>query len=305
MRTYIRRFREASALAQPPFYFIERDILLEDYDRAEAALMPYLESPRSEELASSLWDETIILRNEGRLDEALRLNAKHPAPQDMNLATAALDAGKPALSLEKLRARANGDISFMPKTLQARNHAWNSTLLAMALIAAGDTAHVRALVDTVEYWGRHSLYGRDQRAHQYLRGMLFVAQGKDNEAIPLLRAAIHSPTNGFTRVNYELGKALLRSNRPAEAIPVVRAALHGGIDGGNLYITRTELHELLAQAFDRTGNRDSTAFHYRAVATAWKRADARYQARRQVATAWLARHASPRLASGSTSKPLP
>jgi len=305
MQTYIRRFRESSALAQPPFYFIERDILLENYDRAEAALLPYLESPRSEELASSLWDETIILRNEGRLDEALKLNAKHPAPQDMNLATAALDAGKPALSLEKLRARANGDISFMPKTLQARNHAWNSTLLAMALIAAGDTAHVRALVDTVEYWGRHSLYGRDQRAHQYLRGMLFVAQGKDNEAIPLLRAAIHSPTNGFTRVNYELGKALLRSNRPAEAIPVVRAALHGGIDGGNLYITRTELHELLAQAFDRTGNRDSTAFHYRAVATAWKRADARYQARRQVATAWLARHAAPRLASGSTSKPLP
>jgi DNA-binding SARP family transcriptional activator len=305
MQSYIRRFRESSALALSPFYFIERDILVEDYDRAEAALATYLESPRSEELSNSLWDETIILRNGGRLDEALKLSAKHPAPEDMNLATVALDAGKPALSLEKLRGRASGNLSFMPITLQARNRTWNGTLLAMAFIAAGDTAHVRALADTVQYWGRHSLYGRDQRAHHYLRGMLLVAQGKDNEAIPHLRGAIHSPSNGFTRVNYELGKALLRLNRPAEAIPVVRAALHGGIDGGNLYITRTELHEVLAQAFDRTGNRDSAAVHYRAVATAWKRADARYQARRQVATAWLERHESQRLASRSTTKPPP
>ena len=300
---YMRRFRESSALPLSPFYFIEHDILVENYDRAEAALIPYIESPRSEELGSALWDETIILRNQGRLVEALKLAQKHPAPQDMNLATAALDAGKPALSLEKLRVRVNADISFMPITLQARNRAWNATLLAMALIAAGDTAHVRALADTVEYWGRHSLYGRDQRAHHYLRGMLLVAQGKDNEAVPHLRAAIHSSSNGFTRVNYELGRVLLRLNRPAEAIPVLRAALHGGIDGGNLYVTRTELHELLAQAFDRTGNRDSTAFHYRAVANAWKRADARYLGRREVARVWLDSHAPQRVAFISKPRP--
>src|SRR4029079_9529663 len=160
-------------------------------------------------------------------------------------------------------------------------------------VAAGDTAQVRRLADTVEYWGRHSLYGRDQRAHHYLRGMLLVAQGKDNEAVPHLRAAIHSPTNGFTRVNYELGKTLLRLNRPAEAVPIVRGALHGDIDGSNLYVTRTDLHELLAQAFERLGNRDSATIHYRAVANAWKRADPRYHARREVASAWLAGRATP------------
>jgi predicted Zn-dependent protease len=176
----------------------------------------------------------------------------------------------------------------------------------MGLLAAGDTGAVRKLADTVEYWGNHSLYGRDQRAHNYLRGMLLVAQGRDNDAVPHLRAAMHSPSNGFTRINLELGKALLRLNRPAESIPVIRAALHGGIDGGNLYVTRTDLHELLAQAFDRIGNRDSAAIHYRAVDRAWKRADPRYHGRREVARAWLKGHATPpRVAASVISKTRP
>lgn len=293
MQSYIRTFREANPLPLSPLYLVERDILLEKYDRAEAAMQPYLESPRSDELSGALWDQTILLRNEGRISEALALAAKHPSPADMNLATAALDAGKPLVSLQKLRARASADLSFMPVTLQARNRAWNYTLVAMALIAAGDTAKVRQLADTVEYWGRHSLYGRDQRAHHYMRGMLLVAQGKDKEAVSHLRAAIHSPSNGFTRVNYELGRVLLRLNRPAEAIPVVRAALHGDIDGGNLYVTRTELHEILAQAFDKLHMRDSAVVHYRAVANAWKRADPPYRLRVEAARAYIA-NAQPR-----------
>jgi predicted Zn-dependent protease len=140
----------------------------------------------------------------------------------------------------------------------------------------------------VQDWGGLSHFWRDRRDLHYLRGMLSVAEGRDNDAAVHLKEAIHSPTNGFTRVNYELGKVLLRLNRPAEAIPIVRAALHGDIDGSNLYVTRTELHELLGQAFDRVGNRDSAAVHYRAVATAWVHADARFQARHETIRAWLA-----------------
>jgi DNA-binding SARP family transcriptional activator len=303
---YMRRFRQASPTPVSPFYYIERDILAENYDRAEAALQEYLGSPRPEEMNEALWLTTILLRNEGRIDEALRLANRHPAPQDMNLATAALDIGNAALALPKLQVRASSDVSSMGPNLQARIRAWNNTLLGMAFVAAGDTATVRKLADTVEYWGRHSLFGRDQRAHNYLRGMLLVAQGRDNDAVAYLRAAIHSPSNGFTRVNYELGKALVRLNRPAESVPVVRAALHGGIDGANLYVTRTDLHELLAQAFDRMGMRDSAIVHYRAVTKAWKRADARYHARREVASARLAGRATPpRVAVSSTSRPRP
>lgn len=303
---YLRRFREASPLPVSPFYFVERDILLENYDRAEAALQQYLESPRSDEINDALWLETILLRNQGRIDEALRLAARHPAPADMHLATAALEIGNAELALPKLRARASGDLSSMGPSLQARQRSWNNTLLAMGLLAAGDTGAVRKLADSVEYWGSHSLYGRDRRAHNYLRGMLLVAQGRDNDAVSYLRASIHSPSNGFTRINYELGRTLLRLNRPSESIPVIRAALHGGIDGGNLYVTRTELHELLAQAFDRIGNRDSASVHYRAVDRAWKRADPRYHVRREVARAWLNGHATPpRVARSVTSKPRP
>ena len=66
-------------------------------------------------------------------------------------------------------------------------------------------------------------------------------------------------------------------------MPVVRAALHGDLDGANLYMTRTDLHELLAQAFDRLGQRDSAMVHYRAVVRAWEQADPVYHARRDSA----------------------
>jgi len=167
-------------------------------------------------------------------------------------------------------------------------------LLAMVLVASGDTARLRALADTVEYWGQRSNYGRDRRAHHYVRGMLLVAQQRDAEAAAELHEAIHSPTNGFTRVNYELGRTLLRLGRPNEAVPIVRAALHGELDGSSLYMSRTELHELLAQAFDQTGMRDSAAVHYRAVVKAWARADPMFRARRDSARARLASYASAR-----------
>jgi Flp pilus assembly protein TadD len=118
--------------------------------------------------------------------------------------------------------------------------------------------------------------------------MLLVARGRDAEAVEELREAIHSPTNGFTRINYELGRALLRLDRPAEAVPVVRAALGGGIDGSNLYVTRTELHELLAQAFERLGQADSARVHYGAVVRNWSRADLAYQPRLELARTALA-----------------
>ncbi len=56
-------------------------------------------------------------------------------------------------------------------------------------------------------------------------------------------------------------------------MPIVRAALHGPIDASNLYVTYSKLHELLAQAFERSGQRDSAATHYRWVAAAWRNAE--------------------------------
>jgi hypothetical protein len=119
--------------------------------------------------------------------------------------------------------------------------------------------------------------------------LLLAASGRDSAAVGEFRAAIHSPTLGFTRVNYELAGSLMRLGRPREAVAVLQSALRGEVDASNLYVTRTELHELLAQAFVATGQPDSAAVHYRAVVRSWHRADPPFRERRDRAAEWLAR----------------
>jgi hypothetical protein len=65
----------------------------------------------------------------------------------------------------------------------------------------------------------------------------------------------------------------------ADAIQPLQSALHGDLESSNLYVSRTELHELLAQAFDQMGQRDSASAHYRQVVNAWSRSDSVLQPR--------------------------
>jgi predicted Zn-dependent protease len=181
-------------------------------------------------------------------------------------------------------------MSWWMPGVQARHLAWKGTLRGMALAAAGDTLAVRYLADSVETWGRGSAYGRDQKAHHYLRGLVLMAANRHEDAVREFRSAMHSPSLGLTRVNYELARCLLRLGRAREAVAALQPALRGEVDASNLYITRTELHELLAQAFDAAGQPDSAALHYRAVVKAWQRADPSFYNRRDRAHAWLARH---------------
>jgi len=232
--------------------------------------------------------KVMLLRQQGRLTEARRFG--DGSPNDFTGGILALEAGDYRTALSIFGTRAGWSYSDWSPGTMARQKTWSKTLLAMVLAAKGDTARLRPLADTVEYWGQRSNYGRDRRAHHYVRGMLLVAQKRDAEAATELREAIHSPTNGFTRVNYELGKVLVRLGRADEAVPIVRAALHGELDGSSLYMSRTELHELLAQAFDAMGVRDSAAVHYRAVARAWEHADPVLTPRRDQARTWLVRH---------------
>jgi hypothetical protein len=142
---------------------------------------------------------------------------------------------------------------------------------------------VRRLVDTVAYWGARSLYGRDQRLHHFVRGLLLAAEGRDGEAVGEYRRAMQSPSLGYTRVNLELARSLIRLDRPGEAVPVLQAALRGEVDASNLYVTRTAIHEVLAEAFERAGNADSALVHWRAVASALAHADASFIGRRTAA----------------------
>ena len=275
---------------------MRRSLLVEDYARAERDLQPLLNSSRPGERDEAVWLQSISLRGQGRLDEALKLARLRKDPGDLGLGMASLEKKDARTGVAVFAFRDGTPNDPLPPAVKARQITWKKTLLGMAVAAAGDTLALRRLADTTEYWGKRSAYGRDHRAHHYLRGMLLVAQRRDAEAAAELREGLYSKTHGFTRINYELGRTLMRLNRPAEAVPVVRAALHGDIDGNNLYMTRTDLHELLGQAFDSLRMRDSAAVHYRAVVKAWARADPVYHARRDRARAGLDRNTLARTA---------
>lgn len=275
---------------------------LEAYDQAEQSLATQLSSSLPNDYDTAAWWYLLALRNQGRIREAeeffrtgtLPGLAAAPAKRDhnpLNEAILALTRGEP-----RRASAVFGHILHLPlpqnwsEGTKARHRAWNGTLYGMALAAAGDTIALGALADSVELWGRGSLYGRDRKTHHYLRGMLHAAAGRHEAAAREFQAAIHSPTMGFTRVNYELARCLIRLGRPREAIAALQSALRGDLDAGALYVTHTELHEVLAQAFDRAHMTDSAAVHYRAVAKAWRRADREFWPRRDSAQTWLARY---------------
>jgi hypothetical protein len=66
---------------------------------------------------------------------------------------------------------------------------------------------------------------------------------------------------------------------------VLRPAIHGGVDGSNTYVSRTEQHEALAQAFEQAGQRDSALVDWRAVESAWRLADPQFRDRYERARA--------------------
>lgn len=157
--------------------------------------------------------------------------------------------------------------------------AWATTHLAYYLWSAGDTARLSQLSDSVERMGRLSLYARDQRLHYFIDGLLSVSRHRDAEAVASFRQAISSWTDGYTRINFELARALMRIGHPEQAVPPLQAALRGVLDASALYLTQTELHETLAKAFDAAGQRDSAEAQFQWVARAWQNGDPPFQAR--------------------------
>jgi hypothetical protein len=130
---------------------------------------------------------------------------------------------------------------------------------------------------------------RDWRLHHHVRGLLALTRRDTAEATRQFALAISSPNFGYTRSNYELAGALLSLGRPREAVATLQVALRGAVDGGNLYITRTELHERLARAWEAAGGSDSAAVHYDLVARHWEHADPALIGRRDAARTNAAR----------------
>jgi tetratricopeptide (TPR) repeat protein len=247
------------------------------------------------------WLCTIALRMQGRYRDALLLvragrapgsaSAHSGLPADpYNDAILDLEMGRPRLAASQFMrmAAAVAADTQRPPGLRARELAWRLTLSATASAAAGDTIRVRSLIDSVETVGQRSLFGRDRLLHHFLRGLLLARAQEHEAAVRAFRAAVHSPSQGYTQINAHMARSLLTLGRPSEAVPVLQAVFRGGIEGSGLYLTRTEAHELLAQAFDEAGKPDSAAAHFAIVARSWRNADSVLHARRDAARSRLA-----------------
>ena len=246
------------------------------------------------------WLCAIVWRNQGRYQDASTLVFSRRLPDGRALPgrlardfdgeyVLDFEMGRPRLAMKALESVAPTEKSGLPPGLLARTLAWNLTRRGTAAVMAREIDLARRLADSAEVAGRGSMYGRDPLLHYFIRGLMAQSANDHETAVDLFRRSILSWTFGYTRANFELARSLLVLGRASEAIPPLQAALRGGWDGSNLYVTRTELHELLAQAFDAAGRRDSAAAHYATVERAWRRADPPFAARYRAASDYLAR----------------
>jgi DNA-binding SARP family transcriptional activator/tetratricopeptide (TPR) repeat protein len=225
------------------------------------------------------WWTALALRNEGQPGAALKLRDLAPPMR----ATALFEAGRyreaAAIFEAALRDWRAGDPRVWPRRLP-----WQMVHLATALSAARDTNRLAALADSAQRIGAASFFGRDPPLHHYVRGLLWLARGDTIRAANAFRASIWSWTDGYTRANYELAKALFALGRAPEAVYPLQAALRGDLQSANLYLTRTEVHALLARVFDAAGMADSAALYRGRAERAWAQAEPDLPARKVIAS---------------------
>lgn len=279
-----------------PLALYEAEVALRrgDFDEADRQLAFVAADTDPALRAQVRWWTMIGLRYRGRHRDALALAREHfriarqadgnGSGGRMSEAIILFEMGRAREAAELFRTIAAAEPD-LPPGKQARHRAWYLTHAATARAAAGDTAGLAAVADTIQAIGLGSAWGRDRRLHHHVRGLIASAQGRPADAEREFRAAIYSPSDGYTRTNLELARLLLDDGRPHEAAALLGAALRGAVQASNLYVSRTELHEALALALDAAGRPDSAAVHYRHVANAWQDADPPLHARRQHALA--------------------
>jgi DNA-binding SARP family transcriptional activator/TolB-like protein len=271
---------------------------LDDVEGAMKQCTSLLSSADRDDYSPYQWYCTIGLRMSGRLNDAWALvrNGKLPGTNivrrglfDDPYHPAILDweSGRPLAAVPKFAAQGYffGAKASATEGQNARNSTWHMTLAASAALDGGDTLTAKSLVDSIESVGSRSGFDRDPKLHHFIRGRLLALRGDHENAVREYRTAISSPTNGYTRINYEMAKSLMILRRPIEAANVMRSVLHGGLEGSGLYLTRTVVHETMGRAFEQAGRRDSAATHFRVVERAWRQADPMFKTRYEYARA--------------------
>ncbi|HEX5409331.1 MAG TPA: BTAD domain-containing putative transcriptional regulator [Gemmatimonadaceae bacterium] len=269
------------------------------FDMADHLLSEQARTGNQERRSEALWWLVISLRNQGRLRDALadarELVQLDATAQPGFTTPRSLDAVSVAQVLFEMGQyhesaalfdsighyvwRDSPDFPIEAPGLVARHRIWMLTHVATALAAAGDTAQLPRIIDSLTAWKARSGFSRDHVLDHYARGLLLSARGESDDAATEFRRALVDPVNGYSRVNLELAKILLARNQERDAIPLLRAPLAGPIESESYYNTLTELHVMLGNAFERAGAPDSAIVHYRYVLAAWRHADPQFRPR--------------------------
>jgi tetratricopeptide (TPR) repeat protein len=260
-REAIDAWRHATTLdptaASSEYPDVQLRLFLEDYSVADRLLDSIARAGRESARVYALWWSIISLRSGATAGGASLCNTgvrtasmftSRLLPSLGRSFSSMREAGI-ALLFEAL-TNANPAGASMP-SVQARQRTWGLARAATAAASMKDTSALKLLADSIERVGRLSPLERDKRLHYYVRANVLMARGARAAAADEYRRAIESPTVGYTRINLELGRVLLLLGRAPEAAVITRAALHGQLESNNYYVTRTELHELLAQAPSR------------------------------------------------------
>jgi tetratricopeptide (TPR) repeat protein/TolB-like protein len=258
-----------------------------EFERADRLLQEALEASPASRQSQVRFFQAMSLRNQGRLTEALaaarqfRIAAAEVAGPPASASPSAYLEAQVYLEMGRSRRAAALFDSISrwyppgePPSNRAARQVWALMLRASALAQAGETVLLGEIADTVEAAGKLSYLARDHRLHHHIRGLAAAANGQDERAVTEFRSAIYSTTTGGNRTNYELGRLLLRKGNATEAIAALRPIVRGAVlDGSNLHLTLTEIHLLLARAFDAGRQADSALAHYQRVAAAWRSAE--------------------------------
>lgn len=210
-----------------------------------------------DDVAAQHWNRTVLYRNIGRLDEAMReAQAYRLAKERREPASPSFRVLEAVVHLERGEGRLAAAIfdsigRMLPgdtiDPLAARRVVWNRTLAATARYEAGDTAGFFALADSIAVLGLRSRYARDHYLHHHVRGLGWLAQGRLDDAIAELQRAIVFPAVGLTRTNWHLAHALRQRGRYAEARRTLEAAARGTRDGGSLYLNPLKVRAALRE----------------------------------------------------------
>jgi len=264
-----------------------------DFELADRVLRSAIQGGSTAAQMDALWDLGLSLRQQGRAEEAVTIARQYRQIADRAeratgaiatesvrpLAQALFETGRYRQAAALFDSSAIWRAANESPASAARERAWSLTHAARSLAAAGDTTELAARADTIAAVGVQSASARDQRLASYIRGLLLLARNDLPNAAVAIRSSIYSLPGGYTRENYDLARIYLRLGRPRDAIAVLQPALRGKLDASNMYVTHTEIRELLAQAWDSAGRADSASAHYAWVARAWEHGDPQYARR--------------------------